>query len=249
MLYVLEILGEAIATVALWLFLKKGYDRNPNIPAVLLVAAFMIAVTTLFNGWNQVPAGHYGVETLWGQVDYNSCHRPGWAFIEPWKRMQFMSGSLENVHPENSEDHAMHIFSKDGVPLKAHVDFTVVLTDRQVGRIIDAVGIDIAAVRQKLLIPSAEAAVSNSGGSIVAHDLWNWSNDGQARKDLERVVHDNFVAQVVRQLEMLPQFSGLSSEELQEVFHISVQLSSVIPGKEVEDALSANAATEQLQAN
>ncbi|MCB0325971.1 MAG: hypothetical protein KDD69_20485, partial [Bdellovibrionales bacterium] len=42
---------------------------------------------------------------------------------------------------------------------------------------------------------------------------------------------------------------GLSSEELQEVFHISVQLSSVIPGKEVEDALSANAATEQLQAN
>lgn len=224
--FLLEALGEFIVITLLYYYREHLFSKKIPTTKIVATSLLIFVLAGGYHSLNEVPQGKYAVESTFGKVDFDVIHTPGLAVIWPWQRLHFEDATLQNVHPHDAGQQVLTVISRNNEPLYVSVDFTAALTDKHVGRVYAGVGA-MSEVKTKLLQPSGTVAVSNAAGSLTAEEAWL-----SKRKDLEAAILEEYRLQVKRQLKLLPQFAGVVFEA-DDVFHLSVQLGSALPGPAV----------------
>ena len=239
-----------VAAVALRVFAhsirrdSRYADLQPRMTALSSVLTLGAVVVTMMSSVTIIPAGHVGVQVLFGKVKPEALTE-GIQVINPFVMVQEMSVRTETytMSATSNEgqvrgDDSIQALSADGLSMPLDITVVFRLVGSDAPRVYRDIGADYV---EKIIRPSARTAVREAIAGFTAQEAYSTK-----REALPLKMQDLLIQRVKALLEQRDTFKGATGVVVEQVMLRKIQLPDKVKNA-IEAKLEAAQQSEQMQ--
>ena len=223
---------------------SRYFDLHPRVTALSWALGLGAIVLTVMSSVTIIPAGHVGVQVLFGKVKPESLTE-GIQVINPFVTVQEMSVRTETytMSATSSEgqvrgDDSIQALSADGLSMPLDITVVFRLVGSDAPRVYRDIGADYV---EKIIRPSARTAVREAIAGFTAQEAYSTK-----REALPLKMQDLLIQRVKALLEQRDTFKGATGVVVEQVMLRKIQLPDKVKNA-IEAKLEAAQQSEQMQ--